>query len=450
MTRLASALLALGLTLSHPAAASEPDIAALSWQALTGSRQDQREALDTLVRRGRLDIAPSLILMMRIGGNHVAVADAFHRLTGEKVTTWRGAMLWQEARPEIVPHPSYYEMKLRWWASIDARFREFFAEGAANRDMRIRFEEITWGGVRVDGIPALDNPALIGATDADYLLDDDLVFGLEINGDARAYPLRILGWHEMANDVVGGVPVALAYCTLCGAGIVFETGVEGRETPFVFGSSGLLYRSNKLMFDRETRSLWNQFTGEPVGGPLAATGIRLPIRPVTITRWADWRARHPDSRVLSLETGYVRDYDPGVVYRDYFASPDLMFPTAVGDESRVARKEFIYGIRMPGGARAWPVAAFAAEPVINDRVGLRDVVLIGNAETRTVRAYDRAGRDFAPGTDGTVAGPGGAWAITEEALVGPEGERLTRLPGHISYWFAWDGYLGIGSTLYPD
>ena len=98
---------------------------------------------------------------------------------------------------------------------------------------------------------------MIAAGDADYLRDDDLVFGVEINGDIRAYPLRIMGWHEMFNEVIGGVPVALAYCTLCGAGILFETAVEGRDEPFVFSTSGFLYRSNKLMYDRQTESMWN-------------------------------------------------------------------------------------------------------------------------------------------------------------------------------------------------
>ena len=124
---------------------------------------------------------------------------------------------------------------------------------------------------------------MIGASDAEYLLDTDLVFGIEINGDARAYPLRIMGWHEMVNDVIGGVPVALAYCTLCGSGILFDTQLEGTDEPLVFGSSGLLYRSNKLMFDRKTNSLWNQFSGEPVVGPLVGSDIKLKVRPITLS-----------------------------------------------------------------------------------------------------------------------------------------------------------------------
>ena len=312
--------------------------------------------------------------------------------------------------------------------------------------MRIRFEEITWGGALFDDIPPLDAPRMIAAQDAGYLRDSDLVFGVEINGDVRAYPLRIMGWHEMFNEVIGGVPVALAYCTLCGAGILFETDVAERDTPFVFGSSGLLYRSNKLMFDRQTKSLWNQFTGEPVAGPLARSGIQLKIRPTTIASWADWRAAHPQTKVLSLDTGHIRNYDTGVVYRDYFASPDLMFPT-VTDQMPLRQKDHVYGIRLAGGAKAWPLAAFANEPVINDTVGLTNVVLIGDANTQTVRAYDRGERVFA-GDGAHLTGAGGAWQITEDALIGPKGEHLLRVPGHVSYWFAWDGYLGAESALY--
>jgi hypothetical protein len=314
--------------------------------------------------------------------------------------------------------------------------------------MKIRLEEITWGGVPVDGIPSLDHPKLIAAAAADYLRDDDLVFGIEIDGDARAYPLRIMGWHEMFNEVIGGVPVALAYCTLCGSGILFETRVDGREKPFVFGSSGLLYHSNKLMFDRETNSLWNQFTGQPVVGPLVESGITLAIRPVVIVTWAKWRAAHPASRVLSLDTGHQRDYGPGVVYAEYFASPDLMFPSQA-DESRLRQKDYVFGIRGVGAAKAWPLAAFADDAVINDAVGSRAVVLIGDAETRSVRAYERGGLRFeAAAEDGRLQGPDGVWQVTEEALLGPGGARLARVPGHIAYWFAWDSYMGVKSELY--
>jgi hypothetical protein len=294
--------------------------------------------------------------------------------------------------------------------------------------------------VIVDGIPALDNPAMIGASAAGYLNSDDPVFGVEINGDARAYPLRIANWHEMVNDVVGGVPVSLAYCTLCGSGILFNGRASGRAEPFTFGSSGLLYRSNKLMYDRQTDSLWNQFTGRPVMGQLTGSNIELKVLPLVLTSWSEWRPRHPDTRVLSLDTGFRRDYGPGVAYRDYFASPELMFPALVKDR-RLRQKDLIFGLRVPGGVKAWPLDVFANGTVINDRVGFRDVVLIGDASGRGVRAYEARGSRFTRGASSDEMRAGDArWHVTESALIGPGGESLPRLPGHVAYWFAWAGY----------
>lgn len=428
---------------------AEKDFVALGKQMLIGTEEQRTAAADAIIARGSVDMVPTLVLLMRIGGSHVVTQRALQALTGKSLRTWREAMLYQEAHPEITPHPSYYELKLWYWSGIDKDFLSLFSNPADQSNTRIRFEEITWGGVHYDGIPSLDNPTLTPAADAEYLLDEDLVFGIEINGDIRAYPLRIMGWHEMFNDVIGGVPVALAYCTLCGAGILYETSASGRNEPFVFGSSGLLYRSNKLMFDRQTNSLWNQFTGEPVSGPLAHSSIALKTRPVTITTWSEWRARHPGTKVLSLETGHFRNYDSGVAYRDYFASPELMFPTRT-DQSRLRQKEQVYGIRLAGGAKAWPLDAFAKKPVINDRIGFSNVVLIGDSNTRTVRAYERGKQLFTGNSHADVNGPDGAWKITESALIGPDGQRLPRLPGHVTYWFAWDGFLGIGSKLYVD
>ncbi len=432
-------------------ALSDEAVARLSRAAVLADDVAARKAaLEALVARGEPDVIPTLVLFMRLSRNLDLVAAALSELAGEELRDWQSAALWLEARPDIVPHPSYASLKLSFWRSIDPNFLRFFDGDRLDRDkMKIRFEEIVWGGVRVDGIPSLDNPTMIPAAEADYMLDEDLVFGIEINGDARAYPLRILGWHEMFNDTIGGVPVALAYCTLCGAGILFETQLEARDKPLIFGSSGFLYRSNKLMFDRQTFSLWNQFTGEPVVGPLVDQGVRLKIRPVVITSWADWRAAHPDTTILSLETGHRRDYGSGVVYRDYFASPDLMFPAIVGDESVAKRKDFVFGVRTVAAAKAWPLAAFAEEPVINDSVGALELVLVGDPTTRTVRAYERRGRRFAQAAErSALSGPGGDWRLGEDALLGPDGERLPRVPGHVSYWFAWDGYLGVRSELY--
>ncbi len=444
-------VLALALAAAGAAAETEDEAVARHSRALiVGSDVDFQNALAALKTRGKPDAAAAMILALRYRRRAVwNLSEALEEVTGHAALGWFDWMLWQEAHPEIAPHPSFTELKLDTFRRVDPNFLYFFRhDWAEPGNMKIRLEEITWGGVAADGIPALDYPKLIAAAEADYLRGDDLVFGVEIDGDARAYPLRIMGWHEMFNEVIGGVPVALAYCTLCGSGILFETRVEGRAQPFVFGSSGLLYRSNKLMFDRETDSLWNQFTGQPVVGPLAASGIALQIRPVVIVTWAKWRTAHPDSRVLSLDTGHRRDYGSGVVYAEYFANPDLMFPTRA-DESRLRQKDYVFGIRDVGAAKAWPLAAFADRAVINDAVGNRTVVLIGNAEARSVRAYERGGRSFESAAEkNRLRGPGGLWQVTEEALRGPGGTRLVRVPGHIAYWFAWDGYLGVQSELY--
>ncbi len=227
---------------------------------------------------------------------------------------------------------------------------------------------------------------------------------------------------------------------------MYETRVKGRARPFVFGSSGFLYRSNKLMFDRQTNTLWNQFTGRPVVGPLAGSGIELVRRPVVITTWADWVATNPATRILSLGTGHQRDYGSGAVYRDYFASPDLMFP-AVADK-RLSPKDYVFGIQQFGAAKAWPLQAFAGKSVINDSVGDLAVVLVGAADSRTVRAYERGQRQFRAGKDGLSDGQSGLWQVTEAGLVGPDGTVLPRVAGQVSYWFAWDGYLGDAAELY--
>jgi len=445
-----AALLLLAALPSRAAPFSDEKIKALGEAVLFGSPAAKDDALQKLVARGSLDVVATLILAVRYRRDDAAILSALNTLTGAGLGGWHDAMLWQEAHAEVKPHTSFRALKIEIFSRIDPNFTRFLVGVRSWPEfMKIRLEEVTWGGVVVDGIPSLDNPKLIAAGEADYLLDGDLVFGVDINGDVRAYPLRIMGWHEMFNEVIGGVPVALAYCTLCGAGILFETLVEGREEPFVFGSSGFLYRSNKLMFDRETDSLWNQFTGRPVAGPLWDSDIELKMRPVAITSWAKWKAKHPNTRVLSLETGHRRDYGSGVVYRDYFTSPDLMFPTLVRDESQVRRKDLVFGIRDVGAAKAWPLTAFDGGAVINDTVGDRNVVVLGDAATRTVRAYDRQDMRFDATDDDTrLAGPGGLWRVEENLLVGPDGQKLPRIAGHISYWFAWDGYLGVESALY--
>jgi Protein of unknown function (DUF3179) len=422
----------------------------LQYDVVAGSQREADAALAAIVEGKRTDMIAGLILALRFNGDRQAeIQNALRSLTGaDSPAEWFDWMVWQEAHPEVIPDPSYADFMRGLHLQIDPNFEVFFKPEYLRRDrMGIRIEEIAWGGVVKDGIPSLDNPAMIAAGDADYMRSDDLVFGVAINGDVRAYPLRIMGWHEMFNDVIGDVPVALAYCTLCGAGILYDTKVAGRTKPLVFGSSGFLYRSNKLMFDRATHSLWNQFTGKPVVGKLADSGIELTQRPVVITSWEDWRSANPGTTILSLDTGYRRDYDSGVVYNEYFASPDLMFP-ALADQGRQRQKDYVFGIQQFGAAKAWPITAFARHPVINDAVADVAVVVIGDADTRSARAYERGALQFSRRSGTLRSDDGTIWTMGEEALTAPDGRSLPRVAGHVSYWFAWDGYLGDAAELY--
>ena len=423
-----------------PRLGQDSDRASVAMMLFSESALTRRLGRAWIAEHGKTDLVAPLITALRYNAvDRTDIAGLLKTITGADLgTQWADWMRWQQDHPEIKPFAGYDRFKADQFAEIDPGYRVFLYPGV---DHEIRLEEIVWGGVAArTGIPALTNPKLIPPVRAGYLADDDLVFGLAINGDARAYPLRILNWHEMLNDVVGGVPVSLAYCTLCASGILFDTSVEGYDAPFVFGSSGLLYRSNKLMHDTKTHSLWNQFTGRPVVGKLTGSGIRLKLRPVVITTWKAWYRRNPSTKVLSVETGHVRDYRPGAAYGAYFSSPDLMFRVSTPD-MRLKPKDYVFGLRTADGAKAWPLALFAGGRVINDRIGRVDVVLIGDAATRSVRAYRSAGQKFRSGSGSNHLTAGGiVWRIAEDALIGADGRRLPRLPGHVAYWFAWRGY----------
>ncbi|MEM9782995.1 MAG: DUF3179 domain-containing (seleno)protein, partial [Pseudomonadota bacterium] len=250
------AALAAGTTLGLPAnAAGDADLDRAIWSMLaprSARAIPTKQAVALLREADDLRTVPGLILAARFGGRLRETQTLLAEITGEDPTNeWFEWMLWQEANPQVEPLPGYIDMKRAVLLSIDRDFDIFLRPEHLTREAaRIRVEEIAWGGVRKDGIPSLDDPKLIAAGDADYLRGDDKVFGVSINGDVRAYPLRIMGWHEMFNETIGGVPVALAYCTLCGAGIVFDTRVAGRADPFDFASSGFLYRSIKWMVAR--------------------------------------------------------------------------------------------------------------------------------------------------------------------------------------------------------
>jgi uncharacterized protein DUF3179 len=223
-----------------------------------------------------------------------------------------------------------------------------------------------------------------------------------------------------------------------------RTQAGGRRT---FGTSGLLYRSNKLMFDRQSYTLWSNLTGEPVVGRLARSPIRLEILPFAVTTWEEWRTAHPDTTVLKLDVSFgLRwnyNYVPGAADR---VRAGVSFPVWLKSKVLEPKAE-VYALRVDQHAKAYPVERVLQEKVVNDRLGEVELVLIGDPKSGAVRAYRRAGRTFSFNPDdGRLRDESGrGWRITEEALL-PDAEapeaspRLDRVPGHLSLWFAWYGF----------
>lgn len=376
---------------------------------------------------------PSTVVFRRLQG---LLAEQTGQRLGNDIMGWQ-QWIWQQP---YAPHPEYGAFKGLWYRQIDPRFAEFFPPGVTSL---IRLDEIDWGGVPPNGIPPLRYPDNLPAAEADYLDDDNIVFGIEVAGEARAYPKRILAWHEMAIDGVGGVDLTIVYCTLCGTVIPYESVAGGRHVRF--GTSGLLYRSNKLMFDEATKSLWSTLEGIPVVGELAGSGLQLTRRSMVTTTWGAWRQRHPETTVLSLDTGHQRDYSEGAAYRAYFETDDLMFQVQARDDRLDNKAEVVVMLLDdPAGGDRHPVALstefLRSRPVFHaEVVGLPFVVVTSTSGAS--RIYTSGDRRFERMLDDSrVADEGGrVWRITEDELVADDDPdtRLARLPAHRAFWFGW-------------
>ncbi|MEM6479712.1 MAG: DUF3179 domain-containing (seleno)protein [Pseudomonadota bacterium] len=311
-----------------------------------------------------------------------------------------------------IPEPTgYLPVKRAIFTSLVPGWEELFVEG--DIDWRL----VSWGGVPIDNrpfdttddpcncIPAADNPEVTPADEALWLADDATVFGIEINGEARAYPRRIMEVREMVNDTLGGRDLGIPYCTLCGAAQAYFTDAlpEGVKRP-VLRTSGLLSRSNKVMFDLETFSVFDTFLGRAVTGPLAEAGVTLKQATVITTSWADWKAAHPETTVLAEHLALGRDFD----FRSGRDANGPIFP--VGDvDPRLPVQEDVIGVVTASGT---PVAFSRAQAMValaaGDDVGFENV-----------RLELSAGGIRAIGTDGADLG------------------------SHQAFWFAW-------SQFHPD
>ena len=405
----------------------------------TNDRAEIDGAFEILSENWRPSYIPMLLETASYGSNfHVSgkALDLVAEKTGQNfeadINSWYH-WLWNQ--PEAL-EPGYADFKSEIYRFIDPIFEEYFK--GRQSQARIRLDEIRWGGVQQDGIPPLRNPRMLSVKKADYLEDDNVVFGIEVNGDARAYPKRILAWHEMFVDTVGGEDVAGVYCTLCGTVILYKTNHKG--IAHRLGTSGFLYRSNKLMYDQATQSLWNTLTGQPVVGPLVDKGIALEHMSVVTTTWGEWKRRHPDTKVLSLRTGHRRDYGEGVAYNEYFATDRLMFNTPFRDE-RLKNKQEVLALRFPGAPHeqlAIDTAFLNENPIYTDAVGAQKLVVLTDASGAN-RVYDPGDIEFTfYDRDSTVTDSDGVrWILSEAALTADDGRTLERLPYHRAFWFGW-------------
>ncbi len=232
-----------------------------------------------------------------------------------------------------------------------------------SEDCLLSWDQVEAGGPPKDGIPALTDPEMLAAGEADYLDGEDIVIGVAHGDEARAYPLRILNWHELVNDTVGGMHVLVTYCPLCDSSLVFNRTVGGEVRDF--GVSGLLYNSNVLMYDRaereEDESLWSQMQMRAVCGTAANEGLELELVSSSVTTWRDWVDSHPKTEVLSLNTGYTRDYQRNP-YTGYFASDQLMFPVEweQAADADFPPKERVLIVRHGGAVKGYPYSVLQA------------------------------------------------------------------------------------------
>jgi len=332
----------------------------------------------------------------------------------------------------------------------------------------VPFQEVSWGGQPRDGIPAIDEPKYQSVAEGDqWLQDQEAVLLLDIEGDVRAYPIQILIWHELVNDIVGGKPVSVSYCPLCNTAIVFDTTLEdGRVLDF--GTTGNLRNSDLVMYDRQTESWWQQITGEAIIGEL--TGTKLDFIPAPLVSWKDFMEAHPDGQVLSRETGFQRAYgrQPYILYD---SSDPFLFSGDV--DERLRATERVATVSSGDVDVAFPFSVLEMEPVVHFDLSGQDIVVFfkkgtasaldastvaGGKDVGSTGVYqaEAGGRALTFRAEGDLFidnETGSTWTLLGKSIEGPlKGEKLEAVVHHNPLWFAWAVfkpdtilYLGAGA-----
>lgn len=316
-----------------------------------------------------------------------------------------------------------------------------------------------------DNIASIDEPRFVGIDAADdWLADGELVIGVQLNGVVRAYPLAILGWHEIVNDRFGEIPVTVTYCSLCLSSIVFEAPVIDGQ-PVTFGNSGRLYKADLVMYDRPTATLWSQFEGRPIVGPLVGKVEPLKRIPADVVPYGTWKISHPDAQVLDrprvgdrlgnrIETrefadGFPRNYaqDPIEQYRQWNTPLGEADPFGVVfEDERLKSKDEVIGVVVGGQPKAYVPSKVYQAQVVNDEVGGVPVLVVVTPDWG-IRFFERLlpdsiqVPDFSLKNGNLVDDAGNTWDYEGRALAGPfQGVLLKQVPATRSFWFAWTAF----------
>ena len=254
-------------------------------------------------------------------------------------------------------------------------------------NLKIPRTEIKQGGPPKDGIPSIDRPRFLVADKADFLTSDQKILGVIYKGISKAYPISILNWHEVVNDTFNGHPVVITYCPLCGSGAAFDALIDHKAT--TFGVSGLLYNSDVLLYDRQTQSLWSQIKMQAVSG--GQSGKPLKLINTERTTWQAWKKDHPESLVLSEQTGFNRDYRRSP-YSSYELSDHIMFPVN-NTSSELANKDFVIGVNINDKYKAYPLRILQKQKnTIVDQIGGQRITVKYNELGQSASVLDQNGR----------------------------------------------------------
>jgi hypothetical protein len=323
-------------------------------------------------------------------------------------------------------------------------------ESCNGENWMVPCQQIVDGGPGIDGIPSIDDPNFTAADEVDFLEDWELVVGIKSGNETKAYPHVILYYHEIVNDSVGELPVALTFCPLTGSGIGWNRMIDGEVTEF--GVSGLIHKNNLIPYDRNTGSRWSQMLNKSINGELSGRDVNI-VQVVEMS-WGAWKNAYPGSKVLNTDTGYNRNYSQYLYGRDYSSDDSrILFPVYHNDE-RLNEKALVHGVKVGFNTKVYPIEEFGNQiELINDEFEGEKILVAGSSEIKLAVSYNRTLEDgtvlnfssidqglplLAEDQEGTI------WNIFGEAVSGPrEGDKLTATGAYNAYWFAWADFFNF-------